>query len=100
MTGSELDELIGELAQNALVVAVQSDYIHELLAEPLPDPGYIPNDPFVTTGGVFWSEGSFGNAYPDLYGVRNVRALEAFDLMDLDGGGSFGPAEVGRVKVW
>jgi subtilisin family serine protease len=93
MPGLETTEQMGaamaELRANDLVAGVQPNFVHRILTEPLPDVSVIPNDPYVSSDGTTWSEGSFGNAFPDLYGVRNLHALEAWSLLDTNGNGVF-----------
>jgi hypothetical protein len=94
-TEAELNAVAAELRANPLVVEAQLNHRYALLAEPLPEASPIPEDPYVSRDGETWSEGSFGNAFPDLYGVRNVHALEAWSLLDANGNGLFDPDEVG-----
>ncbi|MBW2391623.1 MAG: S8 family serine peptidase, partial [Deltaproteobacteria bacterium] len=88
-TAEELEAVMAELRANDLVADVQPNFIHRILGEPLPVVSTLPNDPYVSSDGTTWSEGSFGNAYPDLYGVRNLHVLETWSLLDTNGNGSF-----------
>ncbi len=92
-TADEMDTVMAELRSNDLVAGVQPNYLHRLLIEPLPDVSTLPNDPYVSIDGTSWSQGSFGNAFPDLYGVRNLHVLEAWSLMDANGNGVFDGGE-------
>ncbi|MCH7868616.1 MAG: VCBS repeat-containing protein [Myxococcales bacterium] len=93
-TTEELNVVMGELRANDLVADVQPNFIHRIQAEPLPNVSTVPNDPYVSSNGTTWSEGSFGNAFPDLYGVRNLHVLEAWSLLDTNGNGVFDESEI------
>jgi subtilisin family serine protease len=75
------------------VVFAEPNLRFEVLAQPLPDVSFVPDDPFVTEDGQHWSEGAWGQIFPDLWGLRAVRALEAWSLFDEDASGDFEAAE-------
>jgi len=88
-TSDEMNAVMAELDANDLVAGVQPNFVHRILTDPLPTVSTVPDDPHVSTDGTTWSEGSFGNAFPDLYGVRNLHVLEAWSLLDTNGNGVF-----------
>ncbi len=87
-----LRELLEELRANPLVRVAQPNYVYSLV-EALPDASVIPDDPFVSSDGIEWSSGSFGFDFPDLYGLRNLRVLEAWSEADENGNGVFDGSE-------
>jgi subtilisin family serine protease len=91
--GVDVMAAAAEFAQDARVVYAQPNYRYHLTAEPLPPENYIPNDPFVSTNGVNWSEGAFGQTFPDLYGLQNTQSIEAWNLFDSNDDGAFGSGE-------
>jgi len=92
-TADEIEARMADLLSEDVVAAVQPNFVYHASAEPLPAVPTIPDDPYVSTDGASWSEGSFGNAFPDLYGLRNVHAFEAWSLLDTNGDGAFGAGE-------
>jgi subtilisin family serine protease/PKD repeat protein len=68
----------------------------ELPLDELIDLPYVPNDYYIEdpdmydpyTGRRFWREGSWEQTYPDLWGLRNIKAIEAWNLFDKDGSGA------------
>jgi subtilisin family serine protease len=93
MTAEELLGLAGELAGTEWVVWAQPNFIYQLDSQPLPAEAYVPNDRYVSTDRLTWAQGAVSPDFPDLYGIRNVRAIEAWNTFDLDGSGSFDPGE-------
>lgn len=91
----ELQKLLAQLRANELVVAAQPEYVYTVNVEPLPAVSYVPDDPFVSSDGLSWSEGAFGNDFPDLYGLRNIRAFESWSLQDTNGNGATDGLETG-----
>lgn len=75
------------------VVYAEPNFLYRSTAAPLPAVPFVPDDRFVSQDGLTWSEGAWGQAFPDLYGLRNLRAIEAWNEFDLDGDGVFGPGE-------
>jgi subtilisin family serine protease len=75
------------------VVYAEPNFLFRATAAALPAVPFVPDDRFVTQDGLTWSEGAWGQAFPDLYGLRNLRAIEAWNEFDLDGDGVFSPGE-------
>ncbi len=92
-SADDVERVIAEMRAIALVADVQPNIIHRVHTEPLPDVGVVPDDPYVSDDGATWSSGSFGNAFPDLYGVRNLRVLETWNHFDRNGNGRFDETE-------
>jgi subtilisin family serine protease len=84
---------VTELAQHPDVVYAEPNYVLHVDLEPLPDVPLIPSDPFVSRDGSHWSEASWGQAYPDLWGIRRARTVEGWNVFDEDGSGAFESAE-------
>jgi hypothetical protein len=82
-----------ELAQHPDVVYAEPNYVLYVDLEPLPDVPLVPSDPFVSRDGSHWSEASWGQAYPDLWGIRRTRTVEGWNVFDEDGSGVFESAE-------
>ena len=90
--GSDVRSLAAELAAHPEVVYAEPNYLYSLHV-PLPSVPLVVDDPFVTRNGRDWSEGSWGQPYTDLWGLRSIRALESWAHFDLDGNGRFDPGE-------
>src|SRR5262249_39919998 len=73
------------------VVYAQPNWIYHIVATPLPALPYVPNDRFVTQDGVDWSQGAWGQAFLDLWGIEKIRAIGAWNTFDTNHDGSFGP---------
>jgi hypothetical protein len=84
---------VTELAQHPDVVYAEPNYVLHVDLEPLPDVPFVPSDPFVSSDGAHWSEASWGQAYPDLWGIRRTRTVEGWNVFDEDGSGVFESAE-------
>jgi hypothetical protein len=82
-----------DFARDERVIFAEPNYVFRILAEPLPSAAFIPNDPYLSRDGLHWSDGAFGETYPDLYGLRNIRAIESWNQFDTDGSGDFGAGE-------
>ena len=75
------------------VAWAEPNWIYAIGAEPLPALPFVPDDRHVTQDGVHWAQGALGQAFPDLYGLRNTLAIEAWNAFDLDGSGQFAAGE-------
>ena len=92
--GADIPTAVAEFAQDARVVYAHPNYLYRLSAAKLPPHNaYIPDDPFLSTDGINWSNGAFGQSFPDLYGLRNINAIRAWNEFDTDDDGVFGPTE-------
>jgi len=90
-------DLLGALAgfsADPQVAYAHPNFIYWAEAEPLPALPFIPDDRYITQDGVTWSEGAFGQDFPDLYGLKKLRAIEAWNTFDSDQSGDFGPSEL------
>jgi subtilisin family serine protease len=75
----------------------QPNYMYEICATPLPQVPYIPSDYSIEdpdlydtqTGTRYWREGSWGQAYPDLWGLQKIQAIEAYNIFDINDDGVF-----------
>jgi subtilisin family serine protease len=94
--GSEVDVRVVArvLSAHPDVAYAEPNWVFRIQATPLPDVGFVPNDRFVSSDDLHWSENAFGNSFPDLWGVDRVRALEAWNHFDVDGSGGFEPGEL------
>ena len=92
--GADIPTAVAEFAQDARVVYAHPNYLYRLNAEQLPQSNYLPDDPFLTTDETNWSEGAFGQTFPDLYGLRNIQAIEAWNVFDTNDNGKFGQGEI------
>ena len=63
---TDIKQLAAEYAADPSVEYAEPNYIYQ--------PCFTPNDPF------FSSSGSWGQKYPDLWGLHNIHADEAWDL--------------------
>lgn len=86
-------DAIATLSAEDEVVWAEPNWIYTISSEPLPAVPFVPDDRYVTQDGVNWSEGAFGQDHPDLYGLRNTRAIEAWNEFDLDDSGTFDGGE-------
>lgn len=91
---ADVEAVAAEFAQDERVVFAHPNHLFRILAEPLPAVAFVPDDPYLTRDGVHWSEGAFGQAFPDLWGLRKIRAIEAWNRFDTDDSGDFGPQEI------
>lgn len=90
--GSDVRSLAVELVAQPEIVYAEPNYLYRLDL-PLPPAPAEVDDPFVTRDGHHWSEGSWGQSFPDLWGLRSIRALESWARFDVDGNGVFDPGE-------
>lgn len=75
----DIDAMAQEYSRNTSVEYAQPNYIRHALALALPDVKYIPDDPYISRDRVNWSSFSLAGDYPDLWGLRNIKALEAWN---------------------
>ncbi len=91
--GSDVPAAVAALAARAEVAWAEPNYRYAASALALPDQPYRPDDPYLSSDGVHWSEGSVRADIPDLYGLERMRVLEAFQSFDRDRNGRFDPGE-------
>ncbi|MBL7070810.1 MAG: S8 family serine peptidase [Candidatus Omnitrophica bacterium] len=77
-----VEEICGALDSLYGVDLVEPDIKVSIASWPLPDVNYIPNDTYVTSDNANWKTGAWGQSYPDMFGLRNIKAFEAWDLFD------------------
>ena len=58
---------------------VEVDLEMSIEATALPNVDYIPNDYYVTSDNVYWREGAWGQAYPNMWGLQKTQTFEAWD---------------------
>ena len=90
--GSDVLALAAELDARPEIVYAEPNVLYRVNL-PLPPAPAEVDDPFVSGDGRNWTEGSWGQSFPDLWGLRSLRALESWERFDLDGNGEFGPGE-------
>jgi hypothetical protein len=91
--GVDVLELAARLASHPDVVYAEPNFLYHAMLTPLPALPFVPDDRYLTEDGVHWSEGAWGQPFPDLYGLRSAAAIEAWNLMDSDGSGAFEQGE-------
>ncbi len=69
-----------DLAADPHVEFAHPNYVGAVKYAALPAVSYVPDDEFVTVDDINWSEGAWGQTFPDLWGLRQIQALEAWDL--------------------
>jgi subtilisin family serine protease len=82
--GVDPAEIARALSTHPDVHYAEPDVIYRALAQPLPDVPFVPNDRFVTQDGVHWSQGAFGQDFPDLWGLEHTRTLEGWHAAGAD----------------
>ncbi|MDD5450068.1 MAG: S8 family serine peptidase, partial [Candidatus Omnitrophica bacterium] len=89
--GTSVEETIKEYQKDPNVEYAQPNYIYKIYATPLPNEKYIPNDYYVRDDANpgFWREDSFGQSYPDLWGLQRIQLIEAHNLFDTNKNGIF-----------
>jgi subtilisin family serine protease len=90
--GTGVPEAVESLLADADVLYAEPNLVYRVQL-PLPSEPLLPSDPFVTRNGVDWSEGAFGQSFPDLWGLRDSRVIEAWNVFDRDGSGAFEAGE-------
>ena len=85
--GQSIEEAVAEYSKDPNIEYAQPNYIYTLYAEPLPpkeDFPYLPNDHYIENdqNPGYWREGSWGQNYSDLWGLKNIQAIEAWNLFD------------------
>jgi len=91
--GADLLAALAGFSADPRVAYAHPNFIYRADAEPLPVLPYLPNDRYVTQDGATWSEGAFQQDFPDLFGLRNLQAIEAWNTFDSDHSGDFDPGE-------
>jgi hypothetical protein len=91
--GSDVPKAVAALAARPEVAYAEPNYLYSASATPLPAQPYHPNDPFVTSDGLNWSEGALRAGVLDQYGLERMRVLEAFQHFDTNRNGVFDAGE-------
>ncbi len=86
-------QAIAELAAQPGVVYAEPNFLYHAMAIALPDEPFIPDDRYLSEDAVHFSEGAWGQAHPDLWGIEKIRAIEGWNEFDLDGSGDFDASE-------
>ena len=90
--GSDVLALVEEFDAYPEIVYAEPNVLYRVNLTLPPAPAEV-DDPFVSRDGRNWAEGSWGQSFPDLWGLRSIRALESWERFDLDGNASLGPGE-------
>ena len=88
-----IPQAIAELAAQPGVVYAEPNFLYHTMEIALPDEPFIPDDRYLSEDGVHFSEGAWGQAHLDLWGIEKIRAIEGWNEFDLDGSGDFDPSE-------
>jgi len=77
----DAQEAIARLKRDPDVEYAQENYLNQLQGVPLPVASYIPNDYYLADDlkPGFWREGSWGQTYPDLWGLQKIQAVETWN---------------------
>ena len=86
-------EAVAAFAAHPNVVYAEPNYRYRTLQRPLPGVPWVPDDRFVSQDGVRWSEGAWDQAFPDLYGLERIQAIEGWNLFDTNANGAFDAGE-------
>jgi subtilisin family serine protease len=90
---ADLDEAVRAFSGHPQVEYAEPNVVYRILSEPLPAEPFVPDDRFVSEDGLSWAEGAWGQDFPDLYGLRNLHAIEGWNLFDTDHDGVFEAGE-------
>jgi len=91
---TDILQAIAELTAQPGVVYVEPNFLYHTTEIPLPDEPFIPDDRYLSEDGIHFSEGAWGQAHPDLWGMERIRAIEGWNEFDLDGSGGFDASEI------
>jgi subtilisin family serine protease len=83
-----VEQAIAILERHPGVEYAEPNYIYHICDTLLPDTPYIPDDHYIKDG-INWREGSWSQEYPDMWGLKNIQAIEAYNLFDTNGNGIF-----------
>ncbi|MDB4433225.1 S8 family serine peptidase, partial [bacterium] len=86
--GSDVLDAAARFSSHPDVVYAEPNVIFRTALTPLPDLPFVPDDRFLTQDGAHWSEGAWGQNFPDLYGLESLAAIEGWNLFDTDDSGS------------
>ena len=92
--GQSVEQAVEEYSKDPNVEYAQLNYVVQVFSSPLPNLPYIPDDYYLRDG-PYWREGSWGQAYPDMWGLEKIQAIEAWNLFDTNGNGTFDSGETG-----
>ncbi len=90
---ADIRSAVAELAAQPGVVYAEPNFLYRAMRTPLPDEPFLPDDPHLSDDGIHFSEGAWGQAHPDLWGIEKTRAIEGWNAFDLDGNGDFDGSE-------
>ena len=91
---TDILQAIAELAARPEVAFAEPNFLYRAMAIPLPQERFIPDDRYLSEDGIHFSEGAWGQAHPDLWGIEKIRAIEGWNEFDLDGSGDFDASEI------
>jgi subtilisin family serine protease len=90
---TDILQVVAELAAQPGVVFAEPNFLYHTMEIPLPEEPFIPDDRYLSEDGVHFSEGAWGQTYPDLWGIEKIRAIEGWNEFDLDDSGDFDASE-------
>jgi hypothetical protein len=90
---TDILQAIAELAAQPGIVFAEPNFLYHTMESPLPAEPFIPDDRFLSEDGVHFSEGAWGQAHLDLWGIEKIRAIEGWNEFDLDDSGDFDASE-------
>jgi subtilisin family serine protease len=80
--GASVEQVAGRYRADPHVEYAHPNYVLSTSSVPLPSVPVIPDDPYVhAPGSTDWSEGAWGQAHPDLWGLQRIRAIEAWNVL-------------------
>ncbi|MCH8084347.1 MAG: S8 family serine peptidase, partial [Myxococcales bacterium] len=91
---TDILQAIAELGAQPGVVYAEPNFLYHTMEILLPDEPFIPDDRYLSEDGVHFSEGAWEQAFPDLWGIEKIRAIEGWNEFDLDGSGDFDATEI------
>jgi len=91
---TDILQAIAELRAQPGVVYAEPNFLYHTMEILLPDEPYIPDDRYLSEDGVHFSQGAWEQAFPDLWGIEKIRAIEGWNEFDLDGSGDFDASEI------
>ena len=90
--GQSVEEAVAEYSKDPNVEYAEPNYIVEICLTPLPTLPYVPNDYYIKDG-TNWRRASWGQTYPDVWGLQKIQAIEAWNTFDTNHNGVFDAGE-------
>jgi len=80
---TDILQAVSELLALPGVEYAEPNLLFHTMATPLPNEAFLPDDRYISEDGVHWSEGAWGQAFFDLWGIEKLDAIEAWNQFDL-----------------